>query len=281
MDIFTADDVRRWPAGALQGLLEMRILREVSWARSLYHDDCERGCLITPDVRKDPRSGRMVGVHFCPREGGGRITIEAELLRQWQFQPEGLAVALGAAANLAPSVTHVVKRRLFLLGQLPTNRGPVDVFLAFSLARGWGYDMVMKTERLISARFPVLIVPDTAPLPTLYPILRPTVLRLAESVSWNEAESVPDFSRVVAALRSVRPPVPADQWLTVSQCAELLTKDLPYLDLKKASSRVSRAASAGKFATNEKKHDARRIERTSFDAWRLAQRNRDLDEEEV
>lgn len=66
----------------------------------------------------------------------------------------------------------------------------------------------------------------------------------------------------------------------MEDCALLLMKDLPHLELEHAKARVSKAANAGKFTTNGKKRDARRIERTSFDAWRLQQRDRDLDAED-
>jgi DNA-binding response OmpR family regulator len=68
-------------------------------------------------------------------------------------------------------------------------------------------------------------------------------------------------------------------WLTVTECARMLCKDLPGLRLDRAKARVSRAASAGKFETNGKKSVARRIESVSFNAWRLALRDRDLDSE--
>ena len=65
-------------------------------------------------------------------------------------------------------------------------------------------------------------------------------------------------------------------WFTVTHAAELLMKDIPELTLEKAKSRVSKAAGEKKFVTNGKGR-ARRIETISFKAWRLDQRDRDLD----
>lgn len=70
---------------------------------------------------------------------------------------------------------------------------------------------------------------------------------------------------------------PAGPCLTVTHAAELLMKDVPSLDLHNAKARVSKAASTGRLKTNGEKGTARRIDPVSFDAWRLKQRDRDLD----
>jgi DNA-binding response OmpR family regulator len=71
--------------------------------------------------------------------------------------------------------------------------------------------------------------------------------------------------------------VTAASWLTVTEAATLLCQDVPGLDLKGARARVSWAAGAGKFRTNGEKGPGRRIDPTSFNSWRLQQRDIDLD----
>ncbi len=66
-------------------------------------------------------------------------------------------------------------------------------------------------------------------------------------------------------------------WMTVSECANLLLNDVDGLDLERAKARVSWAASHNKFRTNGKKGNNRRIDRDSFNTWRLEQRERGLD----
>jgi hypothetical protein len=77
--------------------------------------------------------------------------------------------------------------------------------------------------------------------------------------------------------RAGRPPVPQKDMLPVKICGELLLRDVSGITLKKAMARVSDAGNKGKFLTNGKKGRERRIERVSFEAWRLEQRDRDLD----
>jgi len=68
----------------------------------------------------------------------------------------------------------------------------------------------------------------------------------------------------------------ADAELTVTEAAKLLLDDIYGIDLKKARSRVSAAADRNKFKTNGKKGPARRIDRVSFDSWRLKQYKQDI-----
>ena len=99
------------------------------------------------------------------------------------------------------------------------------------------------------------------------------------------AKPFPDRGRTLAYV--VRGVLEANEgpddstWLTVTAAADLLRRDLPALNARQASARVSKAATAAKFVTNRKNGTARRIERVSFDAWRLKQRDRDLDAEDA
>ena len=111
--------------------------------------------------------------------------------------------------------------------------------------------------------------------------MKARILTLADHLRWDEQRSCFDASPLVSAVQSIYPTLKEERWITVTQGAQLLVNDLPYLDLKKSAARISKAASSGKFKTNGKTRDARRIERVSFDAWRLEQRDRDLDAEEV
>lgn len=63
-------------------------------------------------------------------------------------------------------------------------------------------------------------------------------------------------------------------WLTVTDAAQLLVKDLG-ISLGAAKTRVSRVADEGKFTTNGKKGHGRRIDRDSFSTWLLKQRVED------
>ncbi|MCC6425858.1 MAG: hypothetical protein IT435_03450 [Phycisphaerales bacterium] len=279
--IFTAKDIARWPRGLHGVLIRRRILRESQLADSILCDDCEEGCIITPEVREDPRNGVAVGVHYCAKPGCGRITIDIEQLRQWQSDFEGLADWLCAELSLGPAPVSIVGKRLYSLGTQPTPHGAVEVFLARGLSQASGYDLVMQNaDRLRAAQGALVIVPAHMPLPALQPILASRWVTLSDFVRWDENLVSLDASPLVKQIESTYPAMKEARWITVSDGAQLLLSDLPYLDVKRAAARVSKAAGAGKFVTNGKTRDARRIERISFDAWRLAQRDRALDAED-
>ena len=84
------------------------------------------------------------------------------------------------------------------------------------------------------------------------------------------------------ALETSPPLIAPDNWLTVTGAAQLLMKDIPGLTIERAKARVSSAArpDRAQFVTNGKGRLERRIEPVSFDAWRLKQRDADLDEED-
>lgn len=65
-------------------------------------------------------------------------------------------------------------------------------------------------------------------------------------------------------------------WQTVSEAAKLLLADISGLDLAKARARVSIASRRGQFLSNGQAKYEHRVEPTSYAAWRLAQRERDL-----
>ncbi len=65
-------------------------------------------------------------------------------------------------------------------------------------------------------------------------------------------------------------------WLTVTQAARQHLEDVPGMTLAQATAKISRACDTQKILASGNGRD-RRIEPTSFDAWRLAQRERELD----
>jgi hypothetical protein len=68
---------------------------------------------------------------------------------------------------------------------------------------------------------------------------------------------------------------PARPWLTVSEAARLHIDDVDGMNLHRAIVKISRACNAGRIAS-EGAAFKRRLEPNSLDAWRLAEREKDL-----
>lgn len=275
---FTFEEIRRWPKGQLDRFIALGLVRKGGMADATIYYDCEQHCDIDYDPQTLP-NGRVVVTHRCAH-GCGLAVLEPEWFQLWDIRFDGLAAILASSLALAGRVEAVVPDVLALLGQHFGAGGPLDVFLARRLGNAEAVARVATAPRLAASTGAVVLVPATLPAAPLPRRETPT-LSVAELLVWRDGDSVPDVTAITAALQSIRPPTPAEQWLTVTQCAELLAKDLPSIDLPRAKARVSKAASSGKLTTNGKTRDDRRIERQSFDAWRLQQRDRDLDAEDV
>ena len=73
----------------------------------------------------------------------------------------------------------------------------------------------------------------------------------------------------------------ASEWLTVTQAAERLVAEdvIDDLDLSRAKSLISTAATRGQLASNGEKRKHRRIDSRSLAAWMLEQRHKNLAED--
>lgn len=269
-------DLKRWLPGVADAMVGVGLLREIASATSIVCDECEEGCVITTELVENPDTRQIIGVHYCNRDGCGRITIDPEQLRQWEPSFEAIALIVVQQLDLSAAASPVVPNRIHMLGTVPTGTGPLDIFLARGLTWDDAPSVVDRADRLVASPRAAVVVLRDVPPPALWQHARPEVIPLWEYASWNAAEARVDLGTLPAALRSLRPMSPEEQWLKVTECAQLLMKDLPGTSLEQARAKVSWAANAGKFVTNGKQRHARRIERTSFDAWRLEQRDRDL-----
>jgi hypothetical protein len=91
-DVITGDEVRDWPDGKVQELVNEGILEETEPGTTVVCDQCDERCSIEPQRRTDPRTGRMSGVHICTREtASGQIEIDLDRLRRWRISKRKLA----------------------------------------------------------------------------------------------------------------------------------------------------------------------------------------------
>ena len=89
---------------------------------------------------------------------------------------------------------------------------------------------------------------------------------------FNELKRKLDFTAALAAQEAA-----CSTWPSVSDAAAMILKDLPHLSYAQAKARVSTAVTRGLIPGNGQRWQARRIEPDSLAAWRLDQRDRDLD----
>ncbi|HUU90126.1 MAG TPA: hypothetical protein VM238_02830 [Phycisphaerae bacterium] len=162
--VFSADEVVRWPPGALDLLLRSGLLRETAPANGLVCDQCEEACWIEPDIREDPQTGKKIGVFFCTRrEDIGRFTVDLERLRQWEVSLPGLAEAVGNTLSRARPAEPILDDRLYLLGTFSLGGESRDFFLLRGLAWPDAPAVFKNAPRLQSARSTAVLVPAILP----------------------------------------------------------------------------------------------------------------------
>jgi CheY-like chemotaxis protein len=148
---------------------------------------------------------------------------------------------------------------LVRLGSGLTKRGATEFIGTPLPPAGRTLDRVIK--KVLAAKRERADTPFREPAPAEPPVTGPAVVGQAEP-----ATPTPSGDAEIAR----------ENWLTVTQAAGLLVHDLPSLNIKKARSRISTAASRHEFKTTGERMN-RRIEPNSFAAWRLKQRDRDLE----
>jgi hypothetical protein len=278
--IFLAHEVRWWPAGAVKKLVGAGILREIGPSQTVRCFDCDQQCDVQPDWLRSPITGEVRGFYACGHEEyGGRLSCSLADARQWELHAESVARLLSTELGLAGDVVAEFPGHVYRLGLHASRRGPVDVFL------GVGFGCANPETTLTAAKLPnstatVMLAPATRPPREVWRGPEPTIIRLDQTISWNERRATIDCSVLRSMLQTISPPPAEPSWLTVTEAARLVMADFPHLDIAPAKVRVTRAANAGQVATNSRTGRHRRLERQSLDAWRLAERDRDLAREE-
>lgn len=194
------DEVKRWPPGALDRLLAAGIIRETNPAREVTCGNCADGCLITPDIVKDQRTGQMVCTGWChDPEDGGLVTFSTDRLRLWEPRFEGLASHVAHELGTTGSVMTVVPGRLCLMGSLVSDGCCRDVFMARGLTWPDAASVLAQADRLKASASPVVLVPDQMPPLDFWQTLRPAVASLTEALV--ETDGVPRLDQAMLRAR--------------------------------------------------------------------------------
>jgi len=180
--VFGAEDVREWPQGVLQALLDAGILREVEFARSVICQECPEACSV--DVHfVDGGQGQesRAFIECTDRDDIGRVYVPLERLRTWRLSPKGLAewvaheLGAGATEEVAPG-------RLWWLGGPHLNERRVDVFLARGANWSDAQTVFGQVDRLQRCVYPIVLLPadmpHESPLSDMATVSLPHLLRL-------------------------------------------------------------------------------------------------------
>ena len=275
----TAQEARRWPAGALDRFVALKLLCKTTASNSIRYDGCDHDCEIELEIVTHAVTGEQFGVHACAYGECGLVRIPLDDFRQWKFDMLATAKTVAEAIDASGKVVEDVPDRLVAMGSVVIADVRRDVFLA----RGMDWDdaeVVMADARHLKASAaPLVLVLANLPEHPIWPDCKPALAVLEEMVSFDENGLVVDLSLVIGRPTKPHPDAMESEWLTVTAAAELLVSEdvIDDLDFKRAKARISRAATSGRFMTNGEQGAARRVESGSFSKWVLEQRSKNLE----
>jgi hypothetical protein len=270
--VYTADEMRSWPAGFLDAFTERGVLVELGPAVIVTCDGCADAHLLNVDVCEYPTG--TIGMGKCPE--CGRIQVSLERLRQWRFNLGGLAGIVMAAIGGTGQAEEAVAERIWSIGTIAGDTEPRDVFVARGLGRPDAAEVVRQAASLRRAPAPLVLTCAALPDPGIWAGFRPAVDVLTRVCRLEDDRFVVDLTMTMDRMTVPHPEAKPEDWLTVTAAAEKLMDVVDDVDIKKARARVSRAAGDEKFVTNGAKGEDRRIHIHAFSTWLMEQREKNL-----
>ncbi len=267
-----------WPLGAHELFVELGVLKETEPSNQVWLWECTdpdwAEPMWLPDAQK---GGKIMGFCSCGNEWCGVHVVDSDRRRQWAPSVDGLFSAVAHA--LGGNAIGVVPQRIARVGTLDQD----DIYRELFLVRGAAWpdvaSVIGNADRLCRSVAPAVLVMGALPPKEVYIGEKTPVVSLAETVSIEGGAIHVDLSSVVSQCRAAGASR-SRTWMTVTEAAQLLMRDLPGLKLETARARVSVAASRQAFQSNKQKGARRLIDADSFSAWRLQQRDKDLDAED-
>lgn len=277
--IFSYDDIQMWPAETHRYFVNAGLIREIAPAESIILPECSSDEPVTP-LWSSTQTGQRIGLVSCGDDQcAGLHCVKPERMKRWEINFAGLTAILAAAMQFTQT-EDIVPGRISLIGSCTQNDTYREIFLARGLHWPDAPQVLGKADRLRASPAPAILVVDQHPTADLWREFHPAIISLPAVVLVEHNIIKLNLAGIFRQGSTPHAEAKTSEWLTVSEAAALLMHDFPGLSLEKAKARVSANASRKQFKTNGKKHHDRRIDSDSFAAWRLRQRDKDLDSEE-
>ncbi|MBS3735515.1 MAG: hypothetical protein KGY99_11455, partial [Phycisphaerae bacterium] len=200
---FDADEVERWPAGALNRLQKLGLLREAEPASGVVCRECEDDCWIEPAIRDAPCAGKPIGVYFCRRnEEVGRFTVDLARRWRWSLSASGLAAWVAGLAGLKGKPKEVVAGRLWRLGRTPWPPGSQRTRGVVFARRMQEDDAASVAAHVGPAGRAVVLVPYHVPDERVWSGTVPAVIPLSQVVTWSDGGPVLDAMAVLETIKA-------------------------------------------------------------------------------
>jgi len=131
---FTADEVARWPEGALEFFVRQRLLSPATPAQQVVCDGCEEGCFMPVEIPSAGAPLSMAPFIICnQRDDIGRVRVDLNRIRRWRVDPSLLARGISLLLGIDQAPRELIRQRLWFLGKVGLASGSPEVFLARGL----------------------------------------------------------------------------------------------------------------------------------------------------
>lgn len=129
-EIFDADEVKRWPAGALGALVEDKLLKQAEPSESIVCDGCEEYCPMPVTVFPADGNCPARAFIFCDKPADlGRIPVSFDRLQQWRIASGFLAKKLSSMFSFDKTPKSENKGKRWTLGILNGIKKKAQVIL--------------------------------------------------------------------------------------------------------------------------------------------------------
>ncbi|MCC6296607.1 MAG: hypothetical protein IT469_07870 [Pseudomonadales bacterium] len=188
--IFDHAEIQTWPAGSLEALRRLGLLREAVTGLHAPCPNCEDGHVESVTVRTGPGDAKRFFI-WCP--DAMRIEVTPEMCNAWEVDLDGLARAVATAMGLKGTPKPLVPGRLWSLGRAPWKTATREVVLALRLRDGDGPAVI---PHIAVGGRTIVFVPQHPPEDRVWPGRIPAVVALSRIATLESVGLVLDVAAV-------------------------------------------------------------------------------------
>lgn len=188
--IFDHAEIATWPAGALDTLCQLHLLRAAATGLHAPCPNCEHGHIEPVTVRPGPGDAKRYFI-WCPE--AMRVEVTPEMCNGWEADVDGVARAVAGAMGLTGNPKPVVPGRLWSLGRAPWKSATREVVLALRLGDA---DVSVVTPHIGVGGRAVVFVPQHPPDDRVWPGRVPAVVALSRVATLGEEGLVLDVAAI-------------------------------------------------------------------------------------
>jgi len=193
--VFDHTDLAEWPAGLLEEVLALGILRPSAGGLTAVCPSCDDRHVEIVRRRAGPDGEQRLFI-YCPEQL--RVEVTADMCRGWEIDPAGLAAAVARAMSPRGTASEVVRDRMWRVGRLGVGGTKRAVVLARRMGEG---DAASIANHVGPGGRQIVLVPSRAPDDRVWPGAVPAVIRLADIASIEDGLLRLDHESTMATIR--------------------------------------------------------------------------------